>query len=311
MIETIIKVSTIFVMIAIGYAACKSHLIKPEAQNHLTSLLLNINIPCMLIYSITQNEISSSMMRITVFMLICSCAYFVIAAAVSIPVVKLLGAKANEQGIYKIIFTSTNAGFIGFPVTQTIFGSETLYFMVIHNIVLNVYLYSLCIMQLRGINSCHRSKFNLINKMINPCIISALVGIVILFAGVHVPEYINGILEPIGEATIPTAMILVGIQLSEGNIMKCVKDRKLVLFCVIRMFLWQCAVVAIMIILPVYQPIKIVIVLGAALPSASIISALAANEDGDYKLAANGIVITTLLSIISIPFSTSLIYGFL
>lgn len=305
------RISAIFVMIAMGYSACRMGLVKGEAQSHLTSLILNVNIPCMLLYSITQNSVNSSMMKETLMMLLCSCIYFIVAAAVSIPIVKLFGInEMYSSGVYKIIFTSTNAGFIGFPVIQMLFGREILYFMVLHNIILNLYLYSLCTIQLNGGIRRNISIMNSMRKMINPCIISALISIVFLFAGIRMPEYINNIIGPVGDATIPMAMILIGMQLSEGNISKCITDIRLVMFSIIRLFLWPVAVLAVMVILPMPAEMKITLVVGAALPAASTISALAANEGCDYKLAANGIVITTLFSVISIPCSTLMVHIF-
>ena len=47
--------------------------------------------------------------------------------------------------------------------------------------------------------------------------------------------------------------------------------------------------------------------LGAALPPASTISVLAAEEGGDEILTGNGLVITTAMSVISIPLFTMLV----
>lgn len=311
MLSIAARISAIFVMIAMGYSACRMGFVKGEAQSHLTSLILNVNIPCMLLYSITQNDVNSSMMEETLVMLLCSCIYFIIAAGVSMLIVKLFSVnEMYSSGVYKVIFTSTNAGFIGFPVTQMLFGGEILYFMVLHNIVLNLYLYSLCTIQLNGGIRQNGTTMSSVRKMINPCIISAVISIVFLFAGIRMPEYINNIIEPVGDATIPMAMILIGIQLSEGNISKCITDIKLVMLSIVRLFFWPAAVLAVMMILPVAAELKITLIIGASLPAASTISALAANEGCDYRLAANGIIITTLLSVISIPCSVLMVHVF-
>ncbi|MGI6766814.1 MAG: AEC family transporter [Lentihominibacter sp.] len=72
--------------------------------------------------------------------------------------------------------------------------------------------------------------------MINPCICSAILGIILLFCGIHFPLYIVKILDPIGDSAIPMAMILIGMQLSEGKITACFKDRQLLAFSIIIMF---------------------------------------------------------------------------
>ena len=66
-------------------------------------------------------------------------------------------------------------------------------------------------------------------------------------------------------------------------------------------------IICLMGFLPVADPIRIVLVLGAALPPASTISVLAAEEGGDEILTGNGLVITTAMSVISIPLFTMLV----
>ena len=86
MIDITIKIST---MIAIGYGACKLRLINESLQKPLVSLLLNVNIPCMLLCSVTENELNEDMMEMTVLMIVSACVYFLIASGVSEILVRL------------------------------------------------------------------------------------------------------------------------------------------------------------------------------------------------------------------------------
>ena len=92
-----------------------------------------------------------------------------------------------------------------------------------------------------------------------------------------------------------------------GHFLRQVKEKKILLLSLIRMFLWPAVIICLMGFLPVADPIRIVLVLGAALPPASTISVLAAEEGGDEILTGNGLVITTAMSVISIPLFTMLV----
>lgn len=312
MLDVMMKISTVFVMIFIGFGACKIGLIDVKANKYLTSMVLNINIPCMLLCSITNNEISDDSLNMTIVMLCFSAAYFAAAAVVAIFLVKVFRIKEiNDIGVYKIFFTSINAGFIGFPLTKVLFGDGALYFMILHNIILNIFLYSICVLQLSTAGSGKQLISQTAKKMVNPCIISALLAIVMLFSGLHMPSYISNVLQPLGDAAIPVAMIVIGIQLAEGRIKDLLNNKKLISFSVIRMLIWPCVILLIVKWMSISELIKIVLILGAALPPATIISALAAEEGKNYKLAADGIIVTTLLSMITIPIVSSLIYSFL
>lgn len=312
MIDVILKISTIFVMIFIGYIAVKLKFVPSKAQEELVKLILNINIPCMLLCSITGNEISSDSLMTTVKMFGYSGIYFIVAALGSILLTKLFRIKTeNDIGVYQMIFTSINTGFIGFPVTKALFGDAALYFMVLHNIVLNICLYSICTLQLNGTGLKKGMLSKTMKSMINPCIISAVIGILLLFMGIHIPGYIDGIIAPIGDATIPLAMIIVGLQLAEGKIADCFKNKKLILFCIVVMLLRPLAVLCIVSMLPIEEVLKTVLVLGSAFPPVTTISALAANEGRNYKLAADATIITTLMAAITLPAIAMLIHIFI
>ncbi|MBQ9015607.1 MAG: AEC family transporter [Firmicutes bacterium] len=309
MSEIMIRVSTVFAMIMIGYAACKGKLIRGEAQVHLAALLLNINIPCMLLVSITGNELNAALLRSTVQMLALSGAYFAAAALMIrglLRVFRIRSIDPYRRGVYQAVFISTNAGFFGFPVTQMIFGDEALYYMVLLNIVMNLYLYSICPLQLGGMRLREGISRKNLSKLLNPCILSAVISILLLFAHVHLPDYLVSVLKPIGDATIPLAMILIGIQLAGQRVCSYLQDRQLLLVCLIRMIFWPGLVFLCLRWTPLPAFVRVVLVLGAALPPASTISVLALGAGGDDELAAGGIVITTLLTCFSIPLCTVL-----
>lgn len=311
MLEIVIKISTVFVMIFMGFAACKVGFIKSEAQTHLVNLILNITLPLMLINSICSNEITADSLQLTIEVLVFSSVYFMLAGIVAAILVRMFRVRnLNDKGVYKIIFTSINTGFMGLPITLAVFGEEAVYYMALHNIVLNVVLYFFCVIQLNnGIKKGAVKKT--LKKLLNPCIIGAVLGVVLLFAGAEIPEYIAGIMKSVGDVTIPVAMMVVGIQLADGRITDCFRNGKLVIFSVVTMLVWPVLVLIILKFIPMAGILKIVFTLGAALPPATTISALAAYEGRNYKLAADGIIVTTLMSVVTIPFIVMMIDYFL
>ena len=311
MLEIVIKISTVFVMIFMGFAACKVGFIKSEAQTHLVNLILNITLPLMLINSICSNEITADSLQLTIEVLVFSSVYFILAGIVAAILVRMFRVRdLNDKGVHKIIFTSINAGFMGLPITLAVFGEEAVYYMALHNIVLNVVLYFFCVIQLNnGIKKGAVKKT--LMKLLNPCIIGAVLGVVLLFAGAEIPSYIAGIMKLVGDVTIPVAMMVVGIQLADGRITDCFRNGKLVIFSVVTMLVWPVLILIILKFIPMAGILKIVFTLGAALPPATTISALAAYEGRNYKLAADGIIVTTLMSVVTIPFIVMMIDYFL
>ncbi|MBQ9060611.1 MAG: AEC family transporter [Firmicutes bacterium] len=304
------KVLAIFAMIAMGYAVRRCGLVRGDLQKPLAALLLNVNIPCMLIYSITQRELDGALWAVTVQMLGWSCVYFVAAVFTAVPLAAALRyGSERQEGAVQAVFATSNAGFMGFPVAQMLFGGDVFYCMVLFNIVMNFYLYSVCIIRLGGGSAVQVIRPSGLKKMLNLCMISAAVSVILLFAGIHLPQIVCSVMGPVGDASIPMAMLLIGVQISDGHLLDQIRDKRILILSLARMFLWPALILFLARLLPAADPVRIVLVMGAALPPASTISVLAASEGGDEALTGSGLVVTTALSVLSIPLFAVLIQG--
>ncbi|MBQ3446900.1 MAG: AEC family transporter, partial [Synergistaceae bacterium] len=54
---------SLFVLIAAGYIAVKTGVLKPEASSHFSSLLLKITLPCTIFISLVQREYDPAFAR--------------------------------------------------------------------------------------------------------------------------------------------------------------------------------------------------------------------------------------------------------
>jgi len=139
------NIASIFLIVAVGFGANKAGVLPMSANKYLSSLLLKVTCPCIIITSMDTNQLSDDTLLMTVQALICSCLWFYLSAALGYFLgKKVLKAGPDEPGTYALAFGSANNGFIGFPITLALFGSGILYMMVIHNIAIQVFfLYSL------------------------------------------------------------------------------------------------------------------------------------------------------------------------
>ena len=58
-----------------------------------------------------------------------------------------------------------------------------------------------------------------------------------LFAGLHLPEYIMDIVGPLGDVTIPLSMILVGVQLGGTDFKRLMSDKDLLITAAIKLII--------------------------------------------------------------------------
>lgn len=304
------KIVIIFAMAGVGFAANKGKILPDESNSYLIALLMNITAPCMLLTSIAGKELTPATFLATLQVLVGTIVFFVVGMGLSYVLVKAMKAPKADQGVYMSILTTVNTGFMGFPVSKAAFGNDGLYFMAISNIVLNIYLYSLGIIQLNMGSGKSKGLAATLKPMLNPCAIAAALGIIMLFCGLHIPSAVNEFLVSIGDITIPLSMIVVGMQLGGSNLRQVVRNGRLLAVTLMSLILWPALTFLAVNWLPLEQMAKLTLIYASAFPSAVIIAALAAQEGKNAQLAAEGVASTTLLSMGTLPVITMLLTAY-
>lgn len=297
------KVFAVFLMIFIGFMANKLKILSNEAIPHITNLMLYITAPCMAISSIYSKTLSSDVIATTVQTMAGAVIFFTVSTLFSALIVKIFKFKPKEdRGMFIVAITTVNSGFMGFPVTKAIFGGDIFYLMVMHNILLNLYMYGAVppLLNIGAEAKIHPKK--ILKSMCNICVIAVIAGIIMLILGVKPPAVLDDVIQTLSDATIPLSMLLVGLQLGSSNVKNILKNKYI--------FITN---IASMLIIPsltflmvdqmdfLYTDVKIVMVFAAAFPTAVAPVAIAEQEGKNSQTLAEIVSLTTFTSLITVP----------
>lgn len=307
------KIAAIFLIMAAGFGINKSNIIPSSATKYFVDLLLMVTTPCMILCSVTSKEFNPDVATSTVQIFICGVLFFLGAFLLGYLLCKKVFhvRPAEDLGVYIMAFSTINSGFMGFPITQAIFGSDILYLMILHNICLTLYMYSAgpFILNMNSGRGAFDAK-RLLKTFCNPSTILSIVSIIMLFAGLHLPPLLFDSLELVGDVTVPLSMLVVGMQLGESNTGRIIKNKTLLITSVSKMILLPLLVFLIVNWLPLTSDVKIAAIFAAAFPTAVVTSALALMEKKNSLLAAEAIALTTLISVAAIPIVALLLTGY-
>ena len=252
--------------------------------------------------SIASQELTQDTIKETLFVMGANIVFFAVGAIAAMLLMRALNIEPKEdRGVLSVVVCSVNSGFMGFPIALMIFGQEGLYYMVICNMVLTFYLYSLAFIQIGSRDKGKRSFKEIVKPMMNLCMLSAILGAFLLFTGIKIPAPLFEVMELLGDATIPLSMILVGMLFGESDLKSTIKDKRLLKVTFLAMVVWPAVVFAIMFFVPAAPMPKAMFVFSVAFPSAAVVPALAQRQGMNAKLAAQGVTFTTLVSMITIP----------
>lgn len=297
------KIAVVFSMAGIGFGANKLNVLPTESNKYLISLLLNIATPCLLITSIAGKTLTDETLEITVITMVGAILYFALGLVVAYGFVRLLKVPKVDRGVYTSIITMVNNGFMGFPVTQESFGDDALYLMVLCNIILCIWTYTIGFFQINiGTGEFDRQTLRRnVRSMLNPCAIASIIGIFLLFTQIPLPSFLFSLLESVGQISIPLSMIVVGVQLGQSNFKKVIRNKKLVIASLFKQIMIPLLTFLAVYWLPIADIIKLALTFSACFPAAVNMVAVAALENRNATLASEGVALTTVFSMVTLP----------
>lgn len=329
------KVLSIFLIIGVGFIANKRGILPESSNQFMVDLLILITSPCMILTSIAGKELTEDTLPLTLQTFLCAALYFVLLSLAGYTLFgKILRFTPRDDiPVYTMILASMNCGFMGFPLTLSLFGDDILYIMVIINIAHTFYLYPFGELQLklfcgdasgasvdaeasgreksvRSRSSKLRCLRNAASAAANPCTLAAAAGLLLLITGFHLPDFLFSSMEMIGDATVPLSMLLVGMQLGNSNFRRLLQNRKLLLTAGLRMFALPVVVFLIVSRLPLVTDLKVALIFASSFASGVGIVPVISMEHKNALLASEGVALTTLFSMAVIPISSMFLIAF-
>ncbi len=307
------RVFGIFSLIFVGYITYRRGIFGKDAKDTLTKLLLNITAPCMAAYSIYSKELSDKLVQSTVQVLIVETLYYALGVIIAFLIVKFLKFDPVSQwGVYIAAMIATNNGFMGFPVTEAIFGDDIFYLLVMINIPTCVFFYGIMpmVLNIGRKNSEGNWKSNL-KLMLNPAMFGITIGVIFMLIQYRPPEAIDSVVKYLSDATIPISMIVVGVQLGESNLREIIKDKYVNITSIMRMIIIPIITFLAVHFIPfLNEDVKLIIVFSSIFPTAVVTAAISVQQNIEGNKAAEIVSITTAISLATIPISAAILSYF-
>ena len=300
------QVLIMFLLILAGYLAVRVGALEGGARRGFSSLLVNLVVPAMIIDSymipfdpaILGNLARTALASLGVLLL-----GLVIAAAVT-------RRGGGDKALIRFAITFSNAGYMGFPLIQALFGAEGMLYASIFNTFFNILLWSV------GMNMMRRGaeeegqgpKTNpLLDLVRKPALAAVAIGLVIYLGRIPVPELIAQPISLMGGMNTPLSMLITGIIIATSDLKAVIRSGTLWRTVLTRMLLVPAAGLALCALTGTGGMVGAVVVLLEACPCAAITSVFAVQYRHDERLAAGMVVVSTLLSILTLPLFAALV----
>lgn len=190
-----------------------------------------------------------------------------------------------------------NSGNYGAPIILFAYGQAgfaySVSFMVLQSIIMNFFGIYYAARGSEGIIRAIKAVFQM------PTTYAVIVALALNVLQINMPNNLFMTIDIIAEATIPTVMIILGMQLAQISLQKF-EWGKITYGIIARLFISPIIAYLITLFLPIDPLLAKVLIVSAAMPSAATIVMYAVQFDAKPKLVSSITFITTLISIITI-----------
>ncbi len=285
------QVISIFLIIIIGFYGSKRKIITKELNKGLTEILTKITLPLMIIasFNITYNSGIKSNIRKTLF-------YSAIIIVLSIVVTHLLLLIVKDKNKRKILEFGnvfSNCGFMGFPIIESIYGSEGIIYASIFNMFFSIFMWSYGVMLFSDKISIKEIK----KVLLNPGVIGVYIGALIMLLNIKMPEVIFSSIKSVGSITTPLSMLIIGSILADINLGGYLKDITIYYGSFIKLIIIPMITLLFFIFIKEDTVVSKTLVILQAMPAAAMTSILAESFNKEAEYAAVFVFMTTFLSV--------------
>ena len=231
---------------------------------------------------------------------------FLVLILLAVPISKIFAGGCEEKKIYSLIFVFSNLGFIGIPVVQSIFGKGALIYVAIFILEYNILLYTYGYLLVMPSDS----KFHpgSLKSLLNMGTLSCLLALLIFVCHIRLPYILGTTITYLGNVATPLALIVIGISIGQQeHLYRIFCQWKLYLFLIVKMILVPLFMAVVLKRLPISEELAQVSVILMAMPVGSMTVLLLKENHMKETLCSDSIILSSLLSIVSIPF---LVYCF-
>ena len=291
------QILVLFLLTGVGFFCRRAGILNQNSVSSLSKFLLNICIPAMIIYSM-QIPFSQSIAEKSGTLIFAALCYYVIAFAVCFVTPYILRCKKEEYGVFRFMTMFSNSMFMGFPILSMFFGPEAIFYAAIFNIPFTLLTYSVGIWILRSGEGGISFSWKL---LLNAAFLSTFVGILFFVTSFSIPDPFYGALGLLSDITTPMSLVVTGGFLASLETKAIFSNVRQYFAAGIRLLIIPAITFAVCSLFITDPLILGITVVTAGMPAAVNTVILAEEHDARPDIAAQGVFISTLLCILTIP----------
>lgn len=293
----------LFTMVILGYAACKFGYMGDKFDKKLSSIVVDITCPLLVLSSVMGDEMPDRSLILPLVGV--GFLTYIILLVFGFWVPRFISKNHDDQGMIGFSLMFANVGFIGYPIVASIFGPKAVFYAALLNVPNTFFIFTAGVMLVKGEYSIRQ--FNP-KVLLSPALIGAFIAALLVAFGVHTPEMISRPITMVGNITVPAALMIIGSSMARLPLREIIGSGKVYATSFLRLVIVPLSVYFLFRLCGVNTLINNINTVVIAMPVASFGTMFCMKYGRNPSLMTEATFITTLFSIITIPLIT-LLFG--
>ena len=187
---------------------------------------------------------------------------------------------------------------IGLPILQSLYGPTAVLIAGLTSLPFNFTLYTYGVWRLRS--QAHSGALRL-RDIFSPSVLATLAALVFFLFRLPVPGAVSRLMSAAGAVTMPLSMIVIGITMGRENLGAALRDRRVYGIALFRLVLSPLVVWLLLRLLTGNALLLKTCVVIAGCPTGIVVPILSLQYGHDASLPSNCVIVTTLLSLVTLP----------
>ncbi|MBQ7156150.1 MAG: AEC family transporter [Synergistaceae bacterium] len=288
-----------FIYVVTGIIMAKTKILKHEGRSSFINLLLDITLPCMILNSFNVDINIEELIAAGEIMVISS-----VLTLIAWLLCKVFWRKEppNRRAVLDFATLFSNAGNAGMPIVASVFGAQGVFYASFYLLPVRVLIWTLGLSLFVNEGNA-KERMMILAK--TPSLVVVFIGIALMFMPFKLPGVLSVAIKNMGDMTGPLSMMIIGAVLGESDI-RSAFDIDAFRLTAVRLGVLPIIYMVLLRLAGVETILWQVAVVLTAMPAAANTEIIAEMYGKDYQFAARCVVVSTIVSLVSVPLLTLL-----
>lgn len=293
------NVLTMLLFLSFGFVLVKVRKGESSHAKSFSGFLIYVCSPAMMISAFQSMEYSlDNLQKIGTFFLVTLTVQLLFFLALY-----ALLRKKFDNAKYRILTAGAlfgNVGFFGMPLVTALFPNESVVacYSTMFTTSMNFLVFTVGVFLITN----DRRYISPKAALLNPTTLSVLAALPLYLLQIHFPAQLNDTVALLGKMTTPLCMLILGMRLASVSLKNLFTRPFAYVVCLLKLLVFPLFTFLCVRFLPFFDTtFKVSLLVLCAAPSAAVILSLAELHECEQELSANVTLLTTLLSIFTVP----------